>query len=362
MSTKKTLLVSTRKGLITFKRNSDRKWRFSKIDFLGLPVSMCHIDRTSNTWWACLDHGHWGCKLHRSSDEGKTWNEIAPPQYPEGELVKDGVLASINYMWSMASKPSESGSELLIGTDPGGLFKSVEQGKKFELVRGLWDHPSRLTQWFGGGRDHPGIHSILFDPNNLNRILVAISCAGVFESLDGGQSWNPKNRGLKADFLPDPSSEVGQDPHLLVACQSNFDVMWQQNHCGIFRTTDGGNQWHDVSDLGGEASFGFAIAADKDNEELAWVVPALSDSIRVSINNSLCVCRTDDGGKSWSTFRKGLPQDQAFDITYRHALDQDEETLVFGTTTGNLYMSGDHGESWRALSNNLPMVHCVDFI
>jgi photosystem II stability/assembly factor-like uncharacterized protein len=219
-----------------------------------------------------------------------------------------------------------------------------------------------MEQWFGGGRDHPGIHSILFDPKNENRMLVAISCAGVFESLDKGETWAPKNQGLKADFLPDPNAEVGQDPHLLVACDANFDVMWQQNHCGIFRTADGGKNWNDVSDKSGEANFGFAIAADPTNDQVAWVVPALSDGIRVAVDRSICVCRTENGGASWDTFRNGLPQGHAFDITYRHALDQDEEMLAFGTTTGNLYISYDHGESWKALSNNLPMVHCVDFV
>lgn len=162
--------------------------------------------------------------------------------------------------------------------------------------------------------------------------------------------------------MPDPNSEIGQDPHLLVACSSNFEVLWQQNHCGIFRSTDGGDNWLDVSDKSGEANFGFAIAADPKNSEMAWVVPAVSDEIRVAVDKSLCVCRTDDGGKSWQTFREGLPQGEAFDITYRHALDQDEETIVFGTTTGNLYLSNDHGETWSTISNNLPMVHCLQFI
>ena len=251
---------------------------------------------------------------------------------------------------------------MYIGTEPGWLFKSTNNGDSFELVEGLWNHPSRMDQWFGGGRDHPGIHSILLDPNNENRMLVAISCAGVFETLDKGKSWAPKNRGLQADFLPDPNAEVGQDPHLLVACASNFDVMWQQNHCGIFRTEDGGENWKDISDKGGEADFGFAIAADPKNDQMAWVVPALSDGIRVAIDKSICVCRTENGGKSWDTFRSGLPQGLAFDITYRHALDQDEETLVFGTTTGNLYISYDYGESWKTLSHNLPMIHCAEFV
>ena len=361
MAQKNTLLISTRKGLITYvKRNNT--WKFEKVEFLGLPVSMTFVDPITNHWWACLDHGHWGCKLHKSLNEGKTWEEIEAPKYPEGEEVKDGVPATLNYQWAMASLGNAKSKKVFIGTEPGGLFVCEDDESSFKLVRSLWDHPSRMKQWFGGGREHPGIHSILIDPNDSNHIYVAISCAGVFETLDGGNTWAPKNHGLKADFLPDPNSEIGQDPHLLVACKSNFAVMWQQNHCGIYRTVDGGNHWNDISDLSGEANFGFAIAADPIKEETAWVIPAMSDGIRVAIDNSLCVCRTENGGTSWESFRKGLPQGQSFDIVYRHALDQDEESLAFGTTTGNLYLSHDHGESWYAQNHNLPMVHCVEFI
>ena len=362
MSQKNKLLVSTRKGLVVYEYNSHNKWNYSGVHFLGFPVSMAYVDNSNNTWWACLDHGHWGSKLHKSSDEGKSWQEVNTPKYPEGEEVKEGVPASLNYLWAMTSVKSGNSTHLFIGTEPGGLFKSVDDGDTFNLVRGLWDHPSRKHQWFGGGRDHPGIHSIVIDPSNNDHIFVAISCAGVFETTDGGTTWNPKNHGLKADFLPDPNSEIGQDPHLLVACQSNIEVMWQQNHCGIFRTTDGGNNWKDISDKTGEANFGFAIAADPVNEKMAWVVPAISDQIRVAVDNSLCVCRTQDGGRTWETFRNGLPQGQSFDITYRHALSQDEETLVFGTTTGNLYISNDYGETLNCLNHNLPMIHCVEFV
>lgn len=361
MAKKNAMLLSTRKGLITYKRKDDN-WKFDRIEFLGLPVSMAYVDHLTNTWWACLDHGHWGCKLHKSSDEGNTWTEIEAPKYPEGEEVKAGVPATLNYLWAMTSAEILKSNHLYIGTEPGGLFISQNEGNSFELVRGLWDHPSRKEQWFGGGRDHPGIHSILIDPKNSDHQYVAISCAGVFETTDGGKSWIPRNHGLKADFLPDPESEIGQDPHLLVACKSNFDVMWQQNHCGLFRTVDGGKLWTDISDKSGEANFGFTISADPKNENIAWVIPAISDELRVAIDDSLCVCRTENGGKSWQTFRKGLPQGQSFDIIYRHAMDQDEETLAFGTTTGNLYTSQDHGESWSALNHNLPMIHCVEFI
>ena len=360
MSRKNKLLISTRKGLIVYQKDSAGKWNFDKVHFLGLPVTMAYVDLHSHTWWVSLDHGHWGCKLHKSLDEGRNWHEVEAPKYAEGEEVKEGVPASLNYIWSINS--TSNGSKLLIGTVPGGLFSSDNGNDSFDLVRGLWDHPSRKEQWFGGGMDHPGIHSIVMDPKNDDHFYIAISCAGVFETLDGGNTWVSRNKGLKADFLPDPDSEIGQDPHLLVSCDSNPKVMWQQNHCGIFRTQDGGMLWHDISDTNGEANFGFAIAADAKNDKLAWVVPAVSDEIRVAVNNSLCVCRTEDCGQSWETLSKGLPQGDAFDITYRHALDQDDENLAFGTTTGNLYLSHDHGESWYCLNNNLPMVHCVEFV
>jgi photosystem II stability/assembly factor-like uncharacterized protein len=362
MTNTRKLLIGTRKGLVVFSKSTSGKWRFEDAHFLGIPVTMTHTVQSDNSWWVCLDHGHWGCKIHISKDEGRSWDEVSAPVFPVGEEVKQGVPASLNYLWSMTSVKSRSGHRIFVGTEPGGLFVSKNGGISFELVRGLWDHPSRKEQWFGGGMDHPGIHSILIDPDNSQHMYVAISCAGVFETLDGGNTWVPKNRGLKADFLPDPKSEIGQDPHLLVACESNPKVMWQQNHCGIFRTEDGGDHWKDISDRSGEANFGFAIAADANNEKVAWVVPALSDESRVAIDLSLCVCRTENGGRSWDTFRKGLPQGGSFDITYRHALDQDDQILAFGTTTGNLYLSNDAGESWLCLSNNLPMVHCVEFI
>ena len=120
------------------------------------------MDIHTNTWWACLDHGHWGCKIHRSLDEGKHWTEVEAPKYDEGDEVKEGVSTSLNYLWAMENAKNK----LLIGTEPGGLFSSSDNGISFDLVRGLWNHPSRKTQWFGGGRENPGIHSIVVNPDN----------------------------------------------------------------------------------------------------------------------------------------------------------------------------------------------------
>ena len=357
---KTTLLLGTRKGFIAY-RFSNNRWQAENLSFEGFPVSIAYADPRNGTWWACLDHGHWGVKLHRSNDRGRSWEEVTAPAYPQGEEVKDGVPATTRYIWAMSHGGKNFLSRLWIGTDPGGLFVSEDAGKSFQLVESLWHHPSRKENWFGGGRDLPGIHSVVVDPRNENHIHVGISCAGVFETMDCGKTWEVRNKGLRADFLPDPSSEVGHDPHILVAAPTNPDALWQQNHCGIFRSTDGAKTWQDVGQPEGPARFGFAIAVADDNPDQAWVAPANSDQTRTAIKGALCICRTDDGGKNWKDIRKGLPQENCFDIAYRHALVSSGEAVAFGTTTGNLFFSHDRGESWQVLNNYLPMVYSVQF-
>lgn len=340
---KSTLLLGTRKGLIsyTFKNST---WKFEKLSFDGIPVSIAYADERNGTWWACLDHGHWGVKLHRSSVRGRSWQEISAPTFPEGEEVKDGIKATTRYIWAMNHGGIHHGSRLWLGTDPGGLFMSEDGGDSFTLNHALWSHPTRKTGWFGGGRDLPGIHSIVVDPRDDNHIYIAISCAGVFETTDGGLTWHIRNKGLKAEFLPDPTQETGHDPHILVAAPSNPDVLWQQNHCGIYKSNDGGKLWQDISETNGPARFGFAIAVAEDNADQAWVAPAIADENRIAIDGALCICRTDDGGKSWVQQRNGLPQEHCFDIVYRHALATSGNGLAFGTTTGNVFFSDDRGD------------------
>ena len=356
----KTILLGTRKGFIAYSRHGS-EWKFENFSFEGIPVSIAYADERDNSWWACLDHGHWGVKLHHSSDRGKSWQEVPAPAYPEGEEVKDGVPASTKYIWAMNHGGVNHPNRLWLGTDPGGLFKSDDGGNSFQLNTSLWNHPTRKTGWFGGGRDNPGIHSIVIDPRDADHIFIGISCAGVFESLDGGNSWIIRNKGLKAEFLPNPDQETGHDPHLLVASPTNPDILWQQNHCGIYKSIDAGKQWIEISEKDGPANFGFAIALADDNADQAWVAPALSDGNRIAIQGALCICRTDDGGKTWIQQRKGLPQSNCYDIVYRHALASSGDDLAFGTTTGNLFFSDDRGDSWQVISNYLPMVHSVQF-
>jgi photosystem II stability/assembly factor-like uncharacterized protein len=358
---KSTLLLGTRKGFIAY-HFKNGEWQSENLSFEGVPVSIAYADERTGTWWAALDHGHWGVKLHHSNDRGSTWEEVTAPAYPEGEEIKDGVPATTRYIWAMSHGGKKFPSRIWLGTDPGGLFVSEDEGNSFQLVKPLWDHPTRKEGWFGGGRDQPGIHSIVVDPRNENRVFIGISCAGVFETTDSGKTWHIRNKGMWADFLTNPDAETGYDPHILVAANSNPDIMWQQNHCSIFRSGDAAMNWEDVGQKEGTARFGFAIAVAEDNPNQAWVAPANSDTTRTAVKGALCICRTDDGGKSWKALTKGLPQENCYDIVYRHALALSGNALAFGTTTGNLFFSPDKGESWQVINNYLPMVYSVQFV
>ena len=353
------LLLGTRKGLVTLRRGPGG-WALERLSHAGVPVPYAVRDPRDGVLWASLDHGHWGAKLSRSRDDGASWGEVAAPVWPEGAEREPGVAAKLEQIWVIAPGRPEEPGRIWLGTNPGGLFESVDGGDRFTLVSGLWDHPSR-AQWMGGGRDTPGLHSVVLDPRDPSRMLVGISVAGVFETIDGGQSWVPRNRGLRADFLPDPGAEVGQDPHCVVACPSDPDALGPQNPCGVWRSVAGGASWLEVSAPGGPACFGFPIAVHEARPEVAWVVPAAGDTDRAAVGGALCVSRTEDGGRSWTALRQGLPQSLCFDLVYRHALDLSGDTLAFGSTTGNLFVSDDGGEGWQVVAHHLPPIYSVRF-
>ena len=358
------LLLGTRKGSLILERNGSG-WRLQREAHLGARVSYAMVDSRTGELFACLDHGHWGAKLSRSRDAGETWQELPAPKYPEGEELKPGTPAVLKYLWCLVEGlPSQPG-RLYMGTVPGGLFVSDDHGESWQLDRPLWDHPSRKVDgmWFGGGMDDPGIHSVLVDPRTPDVMLVGVSCAGVFAGrpIASEDTWRPRNKGLNAEFLPNPDSEVGHDPHLVVQCQSRPDVLWQQNHCGIFRSVDRGQTWKSVSTKAETAHFGFAIAADPNDENTAWVIPAESDEVRVACSRRLQVCRTSDGGQTWQSYSSGLPQEHCYDFAFRHALDQSGDRLAFGTACGSLYISEDRGESWQSFGSHLPPIYSARF-
>ncbi|EOJ2916952.1 WD40/YVTN/BNR-like repeat-containing protein, partial [Pseudomonas aeruginosa] len=235
-------------------------------------------------------------------------------------------------------------------------------GASWRLNRELWERPER-AQWFGGGYDHPGIHSICVDPRDSRHLTVAVSCGGVWQSHDDGRSWTCTTKGMRADYMPPEQSEEAaiQDPHRLVQCQARPEFLWVQHHNGIFRSRDGGLHWQGV--VAEPSSFGFAVAVHPRQPDTAWFVPATKDECRIPRDARFVVTRTRDGGRSFETLERGLPDGPAYDLVYRHGLDIDPsgERLAMGSTTGGLWLSENGGEDWQQLSANLPPIYCVRF-
>ena len=363
------LLVATRKGLFIFERAAGG-WQIEQAALLGDPVTMVLADR-SGALHAAQDMGHFGVKLKRSVDGGASWEERAAPVYPpkpEGEEDLDPtrhtpVPWALKTVWSLELGGADRPGELWCGTIPGGLFRSRDGGESWELIDSLWNHPQR-TQWFGGGADFPGIHSILVDPRDSSTVRIGVSCAGLWVSRNDGGTWQCEGNGMRAEYMPpEMAMDPGvQDPHRIVQCRTSPDRLWIQHHNGIFRSDDAGATCTEI-DTVQPSAFGFAVAVHPDDPDRAWFVPGVKDQLRFPVDGALVVTRTSDGGKTFDVLREGLPQRHAYDVVYRHGLDVDArgERLSFGTTTGNLWISEDEGERWTQLSHTLPPVYCVRF-
>jgi hypothetical protein len=354
------LLAATRKGLFEFRRNG-RGWQVANTAFLGSPVSMTLADPRDGALYAALDLGHFGVKLHRSDDGGKSWTEIAAPSYA-GVDPDEADPPALKLIWALEPGGEDEPDVLWAGTIPGGLFRSTDRGDSWSLVRGLWDDERRKT-WFGGGYDKPGMHSVLVHPDDSRRVTVAVSTGGVWESADGGETWTLGGAGLRAAYLPPEQANdpVHQDVHRLVRCRASPDTLWIQHHNGVFASTEGFSAWSELDPP--VSGFGFAVAAHPQRPGTAWFAPAIKDEFRYPVDGKLVVNRTDDGGRSFTTLSAGLPQEHAYDLIYRHGLDVDEsgERLAMGSTTGGLWFSADGGESWSGPPARLPPVAAVRF-
>lgn len=363
--------LGTRKGFFTFEKTDDG-WTQSDPAFLGIPVPMFLHDPRDGSLLVAAEHEQFGTKLHRSEDGGMTWTELDPPKFPEkpeGAPVivdpwrKTEVPWSLKKVWSLEIAGPDPGT-LWCGTIPGGLFRSNDGGASWDLIRSLWDHPDR-AKWYGGGYDYPGIHSICVHPNDPGRVAVAISCGGVWQTSDGGDTWEQTAHGMTYDFLPvdqggaEPDS---QDPHRMVQCPAAPERFWIQHHCAIYRSDDGARSWLEQGSAA-PTGFGFAVAVHPHDPDTAWFVPARKDEHRYPLDGEFIVSRTRDGGQTFEIMREGLPPCPAYDIVYRHALavDSSGEKLAMGSTTGSLWISENCGDSWEHLTAHLPPVYAVDW-
>ena len=354
------LMCATRKGLFEFRRGSGG-WAVERSWLMGSPVSMTLVDPRDGAIYAAVDLGHFGCKLHRSDDGGDSWTELTAPSYA-GIEAGAADAPSLKLIWPLEAAGPDQPGVLWAGTIPGGLFRSDDRGETWSLNRPLWDDPSR-PNWFGGGYDQPGIHSISIDPRDSNRLAIAISTAGVWASQDGGASWSLGGQGLRAAYVPPDQAyaPLAQDIHRLARCRDAPDRFWLQHHNGVFKGVDGVAQWSEIEPP--VSAFGFALAVHPARPDTAWFVPAVKDEFRYPVDGRLVVNRTSDGGASFQTLSAGLPQSHAYDLIYRHGLDVDAtgEGLAMGSTTGGLWFSQNGGDSWDAAPARLPPVYAVRF-
>ncbi|HXA47024.1 MAG TPA: exo-alpha-sialidase [Burkholderiaceae bacterium] len=359
-------LVSTKKGLFEL-TSKNGAWEIGQHHFLGDPVTMSLFDHRDGSLYAALNLGHFGVKLHRRDTGSDQWTEIAVPTYPpQPDDRKDEPEWKLNLIWSLACGGVDQPGVLWAGTLPGGLFRSTNRGDSWQLVQSLWDVPQR-KQWFGGGYDTPGIHSICIDPRDSMRMLVGISCGGAWVTADGGKSWALRAKGMRADYMPPERAEdeESQDPHRIVQCAAAPDVFWCQHHCGIWRSANNGTYWDRIKPQSDDISaFGFAVAVHPRDPDCAWFVPAKADQQRVPADGALTVTRTRDGGKSFEVLRNGLPQQHCYDLIYRHglAVADDGKTLLMASTTGGLWATTNAGDDWQQVSANLPPIFAVQFV
>jgi len=205
------------------------------------------------------------------------------------------------------------------------------------------------------------LHTVVLDPVDPRRITVAISTAGTYRTDDGGATWQARNQGVRAEFLPEKYPEFGQCVHKIVQDSTEPRRLFLQNHWGLYRSDDGGDSWKDIAN-GVPSDFGFCMVAHPRNPNTVYIVPIESDEYRCTPQGKLRVYRTRDAGASWEPLTRGLPQKNALETILRDCLAADTHDpagIYFGTRSGKIYGSNDEGKSWQLILEGLPPVVCV---
>jgi photosystem II stability/assembly factor-like uncharacterized protein len=352
MSDRCVLLVGTPKGAFLLHGDAGRRdWRVSGPTCEGWPVHDISVDRATGAILAASGNPWYGPAVWRSDDLGETWTHSS-----EGITYGDDGPA-VKTVWNVTAGIDG----LYAGVEPAGLFKSADGGRTWAHVAGLREHPSQ-PEWVPGAGGLM-VHTIVPHPVDASRMWVGISAAGVFETRDGGATWETRNKGVRADFNPVQYPEFGQCVHKFVMAADGNERLYQQNHCGVYRTSNGGRDWDEITgDL--PSQFGFAMAAHPRDPLTAWNIPLTEpEAGRFMPDGKAAVWRTNDGGDSWIRSGDGLPQHDAFLGVLREAMAVDRLDPVgvyFGTSTGQLYGSADEGRTWGMIADHLPPIWSVD--
>ncbi len=351
------VLVGTRKG--AFLCRSDKRRRNWKIEGPWFTGNMIHHfiydPRGRGALFAAVNNDWFGSDLHRSADWGRTWQKTN-----DGIRYAADSGLSVKRIWHIRPGRLSEPGVVYAGVDPAGLFRSSNGGAAWEEVLGLNRHPTR-DKWTPGAGGMI-LHTILLPPENPERIYVAISAAGVFRSDDGGKSWQPRNKNTRADFLPTTFPEVGQCVHKLVLAPGSADLLYQQNHCGVYRSESAGDDWADIS-KGLPSRFGFPMAVHPRDSRMIWALPHVGAEFRVFPKGAVVAYRSTNGGRTWSKQTRGLPGRNAYLTVLREAMSTDTcdpAGVYFGTQNGQLFFSRKEGSEWQALAEFLPPIQSVE--
>ena len=350
-------MVGTRKGL-WLGTSDDRRtdWEFTGPHFDMEEVYSCMVDTRGDRprLLAGASSSWLGPQVWRSDDLGATWQET-----PNGAVrFPDDTDAKVERVWQLV--PGAEPGVVYAGTEPGAVFKSTDGGETFALERGLWDHPHR-PEWnagFGG----QAFHTVLPHPTDPDSVTAALSTGGVYQTSDGGQSWEPRNHGIKAEFLPEGQQypEFGQCVHKVSRHPSRPDRLFLQNHGGVYRSVDHGANWESIAD-GLPAEFGFSIVVHPHEPDTVYVFPINGGDRRYPPDAKARVWRSQDAGDAWEELGTGLP-DSFYVAVMRDAMCTDQHPdagLYFGARNGGVWGSADAGETWSQLVSDLPDVMVV---
>jgi photosystem II stability/assembly factor-like uncharacterized protein len=385
------VLVGTKKGAFILTSDGKRQtWKVDGPHFAGWEIyhlkgSPADPDRI----YASQSSGWFGQIIQSSSDGGKTWEQpgtkpgeatTTPEGMPKGESNKfvydtspatgkpltthqwyDGTQHPWEFKRVWHIEPSLTDPDTAYaGVEDAALFRTTDGGKSWHELAGLRGHGTG-PQW-SPGAGGMGLHTILLDPTNPDRIYIAISAAGTFRTDDGGASWKPINRGLVSQYIPDPNAEVGHCVHRIALHPSRPGVLFMQKHWDVMRSDDAGDSWHEVSgDL--PTDFGFPIDVHAHEPDTIYVVPIKSDSLHYPPDGKLRVYRSKSGGNQWEPLTKGLPQENCYVNVLRDAMSVDtldECGVYFGTSGGQVYASPNGGNSWEPIVRDLPAVLSVE--
>jgi photosystem II stability/assembly factor-like uncharacterized protein len=347
------LLLGTKKGLFVLEGEPGEPFEVKARAFAGEPVEYAMREPRSGRLLASVTHPIYGPKLFLADDPAGEWEQA------QGVALPEGGDAALERIWTVVS--GEDGV-LYAGGDPGVLFESRDGGSSWELNHGLWEHPTRPSWEPGGGG--LCLHSIVPWPGDPKRLTVAVSAAGVWHTDDGGETWRQGNEGLVPRYLPEEAREGATNlcVHRLHRSPTQPERLFMQFHGGVYRSDDAGQTWADIG-ASLPSDFGFPLAVDPADPDSAYVIPLTADTDRVTPDGRVRVYETRDAGSTWTPQGDGLPARDAYLTILRLAFDWTGEgsglELYFGSTTGELFGSGDAGATWFTAAAHLPPVYSV---